>query len=217
MSKWTDDAWNEITKRFNDGEDPENVIDDVRQRFGFEIAQQWGVDMLKKLDGFNKKQWEEPKGALDQNPDQLSFDFGGQEFAIPDWPVRVVEDGEVRFLPARLSNHEQRQRSHHARIEHHRAMQVRVEAESTREVKQNAEMELAGLNTALPFEQLYHESQGTRCWRCLGGWRYGDPFERGHSDAPRSQGGNVTEWEHRSCNRSSRDNPVARPLDDTDA
>lgn len=213
MLAWDDNAWNEITKRFDDGEDREDVIAEVADRFSHDINRKWRDDMLKKLDKHNKSLWEEPQGAIEQNPNQLSFDFGDVAFKIPDWPVRLVEDGEVKFIPARLSNHEQRQQSHHARIEHHRTMQIRIEAEQQRETTQNAEMELAGLDTSLPFEQLYHESNVTRCWRCLGGWRAGDPFERGHSDAPRSQGGVVTEWEHRSCNRSAKDNPVARPVD----
>jgi hypothetical protein len=64
------------------------------------------------------------------------------------------------------------------------------------------------MNTS--WDEVKHRADGTTCWRCGLGWRSGDPFEQGHSDRPQSQGGVKVEWEHRSCNRSAKDNPVAR-------
>jgi hypothetical protein len=213
MATWRDDVWNEITKRFKDGEDAEEVIRDVAERFQYDITRQWRDDMETKLQRHNKKLWAPPPGAINIAPDQLSFEFEGDEYRIPDVPVRIVVDGDERFIPARLSNYDQRLQSNKARLDHYISQQVRTEAEINRDGLQNAKMEQIGLDTSQPWERLEHELNGTRCFRCLGGWREGDPFELGHYDAPASKGGVEVRWEHRSCNRSAKANPVARPVE----
>ncbi len=205
MATWRDDVWNEITKRFKDGEDAEEVIRDVAERFQYDITRQWRDDMETKLRIVG------PSASMEAAPDQLSFEFEGDQYRIPDVPVRIVVDGDERFIPARLSNYDQRLQSNKARLDHYISQQVRTEAEINRDGLQNAKMERIGLDTSQPWERLEHELNGTRCFRCLGGWREGDPFELGHYDAPASKGGVEVRWEHRFCNRSAKANPVAYP------
>jgi hypothetical protein len=155
-----------------------------------------------------KKQWAEPE----DRPDQLRFNYNGFEAAISDTKVRKIdEDGVERFVPARFSTAAERLDSLAARVQHHLSHVRRAEAEHQREERQTAQafdMGLDLMNTS--WDQVRHKADGTTCWRCGLGWRSGDPFEQGHSDRPQSQGGVKVEWEHRSCNRSAKDNPVAR-------
>lgn len=215
MTTWRDDAYGEIEKRTKDGEDVDHVVRDVADRYSVEIKFQFERDMAKKLRQQMKKEWAEPNGIDADDPDQLSLALGDQVFRIPDWPVRIVaDDGSVKFIPAHRSTAEQRQDSNEARIQHHQGWVRRAEAEHSRDREQTAKMARSGLDVTLPWSGLVHTLNGTLCWRCGLGWRNGDPFERGHSDAPKVQGGTVVEWEHRSCNRSAKANPVARAAAD---
>lgn len=157
-----------------------------------------------------KREWAEPP----ERPDQLRFTYEGVELAIPDTRVRLVDsDGEPTYNPAQLTTGHQRLDSSYAKIQHHQSIIRRTESEARREEEQIAVAFDLGLDVANnPWNQVRHQAEGTLCWRCGLSWRAGDPFESGHSDKPESQGGVVTEWEHRSCNRSARDNPVARPV-----
>lgn len=209
-----DDLYEEIEARTNEGEDLSVVISDVAERNSERIRFDFERKTADKLSKKFQKQWAEPACADD--PEQLTLDLGEHVFRLPDWKVQVHrEDGTVVYIPAKLSTAEQRQDSHEARIQHHNSWARRIEAEHARDREQTARMASLGIDVSQPWDALRHRD--TRCWRCGLGWIKGNPFERGHSDAPKVQGGTVTEWEHRSCNRSSRDNPVARPLDDTDA
>lgn len=154
-----------------------------------------------------KREWAEPP----ERPDQLRFTYDGVELAIPETRVQVVDsDGEVTFKSAQLTTGNQRLQSNYAKIQHHQSIIRRAESEAQREERQIASGFDLGLDIAnTPWIELRHKD--TKCWRCGLGWRAGDPFEMGHSDKPQSQGGVVVEWEHRSCNRSAKDNPVARP------
>lgn len=156
-----------------------------------------------------KREWAEPP----ERPDQLRFSHDGVEFAIPDTRVRIVDsDGDETFKSAPLTTGNERLDSSYAKIQHHQSIIRRTESEARREEEQIAVAFKVGLDLANnTWSEVMHQTQNTKCWRCGLGWRAGDPFECGHSDKPESQGGVVVEWEHRSCNRSSRDNPVARP------
>lgn len=155
-----------------------------------------------------KREWAEPP----ERPDQLRFTYNGVELAIPDTRVRLVDtDGDETWVSAQRSTGNQRLESSYARIQHHQSIIRRTESEARREEEQIAVAFDLGLDIANnAWDQERHQAEATSCWRCGLGWRSGDPFEFGHSDKPESQGGVITEWEHRSCNRSAKDNPVAR-------
>ena len=181
------------------------IIDDMHSVLLLEAEQR----LLRAYRSTKKKEWAEPS----DRPDQLRLNFHGEEFAIADTPVRKVDDdGEEYFVPARFATSAERIDSLAARIYHHQSHIRRAEAEHQREERQASAAAAAGLDLMnTPWDEVKHLAEQTTCWRCGLGWRAGDPFEMGHSDKPQSQGGVVVEWEHRSCNRSAKDNPVARP------
>lgn len=206
MAKWLDELRLKVERKTAEGVPPAVAIADVTIEYQLEVMLQFEARELRRLKKEQRERWAEP----DVDTHQLRFNFEGFEFAIPDAPVRVVDsDGEEQFKPASLSTGEERVDSLAARIQHHAQWVRRSEAEHHREQAQCLAANDLGIDLwHTPFEELRHAS--TVCWRCGGGYMPGDPFERGHSDAPASQGGTTTEWEHRSCNRRAKDNPVAR-------
>lgn len=213
MTTWREDANEEIFRRVNQGENRDDVIADVMAKYQPQIMLQAQIDAQAKLKRAMYRKWLEPDFEV-----QLSFSFSGKEWRIPDDPVRIVgPDGKATQIPAMHSTAEQRQASNELRVRRLQSLIRRSEAEQARDLRQSAEMLDAGLDLSLTWAAIQHQINGTKCWRCGDSVRPDDPFERGHSDAPASQGGTVTEWEHQSCNRSARANPVARPMVDDHA
>jgi hypothetical protein len=206
MNTWLTEALKRMAELVDDGKHPEDAARDVRVDYRSQID--WDAEEAL-LRAFNKKQkcaWAEPPIDMDQ----LRFDLGGHEISISDAPVRYVDDdGEERFKPARHSTAYERLDSLTARLQHHQSWVRRTESEHSREVQQNGVLSFMGIDLDQTWDQIRHTE--TTCWRCLQGWRAGDPFEFGHRDRPQSQGGVEIAWEHRSCNRSAQDNPVAPP------
>lgn len=210
MPTWKTDAVKRLAELVEEGRQPEDAVEDVVDEFASNIRWDAEETLLRSLSKKQKDSWAEPEPL-----DQLRFDLGGHEISISDAPVRYVdEDGDERFKPARHSTAIEREDSIAARIQHHLSWVTRSEAEHSRERTQNALMIELGVDLSKTWDEIRHSD--TVCWRCLEGWRPGDPFERGHCDRPESQGGVQVAWEHRSCNRSAQDNPVANPDEITD-
>jgi hypothetical protein len=207
MPKWKDELRLKVERKLEEGVPLGVAFADVSADYQVEIQIEFEARELRQFKRKQRERWAEP----DPDSSQLRFSFDGFEFAIPDTPVRFVDDdGEEQFKPASVSTGEERLDSSEHRIQHHQSWVRRSEAEHRRELEQIAaanDLNIDLMHT--PFEEVRHAS--TECWRCNEGYRAGDPFERGHRDAPASQGGTVTSWEHRSCNRNAGDNPVAEP------
>jgi len=149
--------------------------------------------------------------ARRSNPtQQLSFDYDNVTWAIPARRVYIEhDDGRKTIKPAGLSTGEERLKSMDQTLDECRKIAARTEAERTNEERLQSQAALRGMDlTTQPFRTELHKVTGTKCWRCGLGYIEGDPFEMGHSDKPHSQGGIQVNWEHRSCNRSAKDNPV---------
>lgn len=203
MGNWKTEAVKRATELVDDGHHPADAVREIMLEYRSEMEWDTEAALLKLLSDKQKKAWAEPPGM-----DQLRFDLGGHEISISDAPVRYIDDdGEERFKPARHSTAAERLASLEARVQHHQSWVRRSEAEHTREIQQNMLLIDLGADLAAPWDQMRHAD--TTCWRCGLGWRAGDPFEIGHCDKPQSQGGVAVAWEHRSCNRSAQDNPVA--------
>lgn len=210
MSTWLNDAKDIVRKSFEQGDTIEDAVRQV-------VAQNIDMIRLEAEDKLNREMkqalnhdWAEPAPASQLT--QLRFQLDGNDYQIPDTPVKYVrEDGTFDFKPASLSTGAEREDSVARRHEHHKSHLQRAEREHTRETRQNAELERLGIPALTrPWMEIRHLVAGDICWRCGGGYRGpDDPFERGHCDKPASQGGTRVAWEHRSCNRSARDNPVA--------
>lgn len=215
MRNWRTEAIERVRDLINEGELAEDAVREVMRDYQREINNDVELSLLRSLADQFKKEWAEPPAEMEQ----LRFNLQGHEIAVPDTPVRYVDgDGQVRYKPARFSTAEERLASIEARGQHHQSWVQRCEGEHRREVEQIELLISLGVDVTKPHDQLRHAS--TICWRCGLGWREGDPFEKGHSDRPASQGGVRIEWEHRSCNRSAKDNPVnpAPPtIDDEEA
>jgi hypothetical protein len=205
---WTTEALKKVDDLVEGGMDHNDAILETIDTYAREIRIAAEIKLNNKFLETQKKRWAEPP---DDDMNQLRFSLDGHEFAISDARVRkVLPDGDITFIPAWKSTGEERLASLAARIHHHRNWVTRSEAEHTREHQQINRAFEVGLDL-MNSEWGKVRHRDTKCWRCGGGWVDGDPFERGHSDRPRSQGGTEVEWEHRSCNRSAQDNPVARP------
>jgi hypothetical protein len=205
MLNWKTEAAKRAAELVNDGTHPEDAVRTLVTEYRQEI--EWDAEeaLLKLVTKKQKDAWAEPPADMDQ----LRFDLDGYEISINDAPVRYVDaDGVERFKPARYSTGNERLDSTAARIQHHVSWVKRSEAEHNRELKQNELLISLGQGPDTTWDQMRHRD--TRCWRCGQGWRAGDPFEHGHCDRPESQGGVQVAWEHKSCNRSAKDNPVAR-------
>lgn len=209
MRNWKAEAVDQINRLVETGHSPNEAVQRIVLDFGGAIIAAAEADLNKLFVQKQKKTWAEP-----DEMEQLRFDFDGNELSTSDAPVRYIDaDGKERFKPARFSTASERINSIEARIQHHLSWVRRSEAEHARENKQNGLLISLGFDIEATWDEIRHHD--TTCWRCGLGWRSGDPFERGHSDRPESQGGVKVEWEHKSCNRSAQDNPVARPSDDT--
>jgi hypothetical protein len=213
MTDWLNDALKTLRERWERGQHEDDAIQATVAELSTLILLDAEERLNRRFKQRLKDEWAEP--APRENLNQLRFNLGDIEIAVADTPVRVVHpDGHEELKPASRSTGAEREDSIAARIQHHVSHVRRAEGEHRREVEQNHAAEALGLRIRdVAFDDLRHQATGTKCWRCGLGWRAGDPFERGHSDRPASQGGVVVEWEHRSCNRSCRDNPVARPLE----
>jgi hypothetical protein len=206
MPNWMIEAKKKVGALVDDGHRFEDAVDEIVLEYQTEIRWEAEVKLARAFQNDQKSQWAEPP----RNMDQLRFDINGVEIAISDAPVRYVDDeGDERFKPARHSTPSEREESLAARCQHHLSWVRRSEAEHAREREQNALLDTFGLDMSLTWDQMRHAE--TICWRCGTGWLAGDPFELGHCDRPESQGGTQIAWEHRSCNRSEQDNPVAKP------
>jgi len=207
MPNWKTEAIKKMEALIEDGYSIEDIAREMSLEYQTEIMWDAELSLAKALIKKLGETWAEPPKDMEQ----LRFDLNGTEIAIPDTPVRYVdEDGDVRYKPARLSTANERIDSIEARIQHHLSWVARSETEHTRELKQTAYMSEHGIDADTTWDQIRHRD--TICGRCGEGWRPGDPFEMGHYDKPQSQGGKMVRWEHRSCNRSERDNPMP-PLD----
>ena len=207
MSNWVNKGVIEMRQAEVEGKN----LDDVLQQILADNATNIRYDAETRLgNAFKAKQRNEWANPAEQET-QLRFPLDGMDFAIPETPVRYIDgDGEERFKSARRSTGEEREASINARHSHHLGHLIRSEAEAKREASQNSAASLQGIDLyGTPWDEVRHRD--TVCWRCLQGYRHGDPFELGHSDRPESQGGTQTRWEHMSCNRSEKDNPVADP------
>lgn len=212
MRNWRTEAIERVRRLIDQGELPEDAVRQVMADYSREISYDVESSLLRSFFDQLKKEWAEPPADIEQ----LRFNLEGHEIAVPDTPVRYVDgDGQVRYKPARFSTAEERLASIEARGQHHQSWVKRCEGEHRREVKQIELLLSLGVDVTKPHDQLRHAS--TICWRCGLGWREGDPFEKGHSDRPASQGGTRIEWEHRSCNRSAQDNPVDPTTDEEEA
>jgi hypothetical protein len=212
MPNWKTEALKRISELVDDGKQPEDAVLEILPEYEAEMRWEAEMTLLRKFKQQQKDLWAEPRDDMDQ----LRFNLEGFEFAIADAPVRYVdEDGDERFKPARFSTGSERLDSTAHRIQHHLSWVRRSEAEHSRETEQNAKLIELGIDPDRPWDKLRHTN--TVCWRCGKGWRAGDPFELGHCDKPQSQGGRQVAWEHRSCNRSAQDNPVAELPDEDEA
>jgi hypothetical protein len=212
MPNWKTEALKRISELVDDGKQPEDAVLEILPEYEAEMRWEAEMTLLRKFKQQQKDLWAEPRDDMDQ----LRFNLEGFEFAIADAPVRYIdEDGEERFKSSRFSTGSEREESHSARHQHHISWARRSEADHSREREQNALLEQMGIDTEQPWDKLRHTN--TVCWRCGEGWRAGDPFEHGHRDKPESQGGVEIAWEHRSCNRSAQDNPVAELPDEDEA
>jgi hypothetical protein len=208
MRNWKAKAIEDINELLEAGRPADEAVHQVISNFSGVIIAAAEADVSNALHCKQKKAWAEPNDMH-----QLRFEFDGYEFSTSDAPVRYIDaDGQERFKPARFSTGSERVDSFAAGVQHHLSKARYFEGAYSRESQQNAKMIAVGLDPEKIWDENRH--QHTKCWRCGLGWRAGDPFERGHSDRPESQGGTQVEWEHRSCNRSAQDNPVARPEDD---
>lgn len=213
MRNWKAEAVDRINQLVEGGQPADEAVRRIVLDFGDAILSAAEADLGNLFVQKQKKMWAEPNGM-----DQLRFDYGGHEFSTPDAPVRVIDaDGKERFKPARFSTAAERIDSIEARIQHHLSWVRRSEAEHARENKQNGLLISLGFDINATWDEIRHVK--TVCWRCGLGWRAGDPFEKGHSDRPQSQGGVEIKWEHQSCNRSAQDNPVSlvQSVDDDEA
>jgi hypothetical protein len=203
MRNWKAEAVERINQLVENGEEHAEAVRRVTLEYSGAILSDAEASLNNLFVQKQKKIWAEPTGM-----DQLRFDYGGQEFSTSDAPVRFTDDdGKERFKPARFSTAAERSDSLEARTQHHLSWVRRSEAEHARENKQNALFISMGFDISKPWDEMRHRD--TTCWRCGLGWRAGDPFEKGHSDRPQSQGGVEVDWEHQSCNRSAQDNPVS--------
>lgn len=166
--------------------------------------------LIKRKHTNDKNDWLEN----DLPRQQLQLPFGEAEFAIDDSKVRYIrEDGTEDFKPARYSTGAEREESFRDKAETLRRRARVADKQKEREERQNDLAAQLGLDLRNEiWDKIRH--QHTKCWRCGGGWRAGDPFEGGHWDKPESQGGTQETWEHRSCNRSLQDNPTTERLDE---
>lgn len=211
MPNWKTEALKKMTALVYEGQHPDDAVQEVIAEFRAEIGIDAEFSLLRSFQKQQKSAWAEPPDDMAQ----LRFDLNGLEVSISDAPVRYVdEDGEERFKSSRFSTGSEREESHSARYQHHISWARRSEADHSREREQNALLVQMGIDPEQPWDKLRHTN--TVCWRCGEGWRAGDPFEHGHRDKPESQGGVEIAWEHRSCNRSAQDNPVAELPDDGD-
>ena len=214
MSDWKAKARQQIHQKMAEGKTLADAISEVMPEFQTEALQDMQNDLAKRVKNELKNIWAEPPvNKLEQG----QFDFGEVTFKRSDVPVRCVDDqGNVYYKHPRWSTPAEREDSLSAREDHHRSWMKRSQSELRREQTQNEIARENGFDMGAVWDEWEHHSPAanTKCWRCGLGWRAGDPFERGHSDRPESQGGTQVEWEHRSCNRSAQDNPVARPEDD---
>lgn len=214
MNDWKAKAQQEIKRLIAEGKSLDEAAVEVMRTFGDEAFNDAVLDVTKRVKKELKRDWAEP--PLNKL-DQLQLNFGEVVFKWSDAPVRCVDDhGNVYYKHVRWSTPVERVNSLIARQEHHDSEQRRATAERRSEETQNEIARRAGFDMDAVQDKWVHDSPAanTKCWRCGLGWRAGDPFEQGHSDRPESQGGTKVEWEHRSCNRSAQDNPVARPEDD---
>jgi predicted RNA methylase len=204
------DLYSEIERRVNNGERLEVATADVAQLYQDEVCHEFVNRTIDRMRLKFKKEWQNPPIGEDMH--QLSFEFDGAQFEIPDWRVRIVnDDNSVTHIAAKFSTAQQRRESNEALIQYHRKMQHIVETEHGRGLKQDMKMERAGFDMTLTWDA--QRFRDVICGRCLEGWREGDPFELGHYDAPASRGGTKVRWEHQSCNRSAKANPVACPVE----
>lgn len=212
MFDWKADALVKLEEAWVSGEDTGLAAQRIVKDFESTILLDAEFKLIKSMTSKQTKRWAEPPVDMPQ----LRFELEGVEFAVPDTPVRWIdEEGDERFKPARQSTGDEREASLEARIDHHQNWVRRTEAEHRREVEQNSNAAQLGVDLAtVPWDMVRHMS--TTCWRCGGGYRAGDPFEYGHVDKPASQGGRQVAWEHRSCNRSAGDSPVTEPYVDDD-
>lgn len=210
MPDFLSDAVSKVNDLVESGSDPRDAVEVVLKEMGVDLMRDAENRVLVRFNAEKKKLW----ANLPDRPAQLRMNFGGEEFVISDLPVRIPDgEGGVRWRPARFTTATERIDSSNARIRHHQSIIVRSESESRREEEQAARAMDLGIDL---FNNVWDKvrHKDNTCWRCGLGWREGDQFELGHSDKPESQGGLVLEWEHRSCNRSAQDNPVARPETD---
>jgi len=207
MSNWGNKSVAELTQAEIEGKNLDDVLQQILADNAVNIRYDAETRLGNAFKALQRNEWANP--AVQEA--QLRFDLDGIEFAIPETPVRYIDgDGEERFKSARRSTGEEREASINARHSYHQGHVIRAEAEAQREASQNSLAALQGIDLSTKtWDEIRHSN--TVCWRCLQGYRHGDPFERGHSDRPESQGGAQTRWEHMSCNRSEKDNPVADP------
>ena len=210
MPDFLSNAVSKVNDLVESGAHERDAVDVVLKEMGVDLMRDAEKRVLVRFNAEKKKLW----ANLPDRPAQLRMNFGGDEFVISDLPVMIPDgEGGVRLRPARFTTANERIDSHNLRIEHHRSIIVRSESESRREEEQAARAMDLGIDLSNEVWDKVRHKDNT-CWRCGLGWREGDAFELGHSDKPESQGGLVLEWEHRSCNRSAGDNPVARPETD---
>jgi hypothetical protein len=203
MPNWKTEAIKKMEALVEDGYPIEDIAREISLEYRTEIMWDAELSLAKALKKKLGETWAEPPKDMDQ----LRFDLNGVDVAIPDTPVRYVdEEGEVRYKPARLSTANERAASIEARIQHHISWVARSETEHTRELEQSAYMSEQGIDADTTWDEARHRD--TICGRCRRGWEAGNPFEMGHYDKPKSQGGKLVRWEHRECNRSEGDNPM---------
>lgn len=140
--------------------------------------------------------------------DQLTMFVEDERFQVPDRPVRFKDEaGSVDYKPRRFATSREAIESKETLIREHQKEIRLVEREHHIETQTEAQMQLLGLNTEKQWDALRH--QDTICQRCGRGYDPDDPFEVGHKIANVLGGGEgIVGWEHMSCNRSAKANPV---------
>lgn len=212
MSTWREYAVDEAYRRFNGGERLDDVLEDVVSKYEQQMITQAKIDIGKKLERLMLQRALDPECNV-----QLSFEFNGETFKIPDTPVIVAKaGGGVTTIPALHSTADERQASFAITLDRLMKKVRRTERAQAMDRQLSARMVLAGLDPNERFSVTQHLIYGTTCARCGGLPSSEDPFELGHFDAPASQGGRVLAWEHRNCNRGEHKNDVAPPLSDDD-
>lgn len=206
MSTDKDDLVSQIMARLASGEHYEDVVDSVVQANGALAGRMLKRLLVKAVEKEAKSKARRPDGFA-----QLSLDFGdGTVGHIADRVVYITEaDGTKIIKDARYATGAERERSLHQWMNDCKRQISIAEGEIQKEMQLQSVAALHGIDLVNePFYKAKAQLENIKCWRCGMGFIDGVPFESGHSDKPFSQGGTEMRWEHRSCNRSAKDNPV---------